>query len=77
MSEPEHLCKNCRWWEGHPLNSIGFSACRLLGSDDGNPRNSNTLAFALDVDEYHAALLTKPDFGCIHWEGEGQTNAQT
>ncbi len=69
---PQHVeglrrCKTCIWWED---GCDGEHYCRLMASNDGVAVFSTSLAVAEDADEYRADVKTKPDFGCVMWEGE-------
>ena len=65
-------CKTCKHWKGmYPgvaPNEIGI--CDLTHSSNAVPVTPGTLAFAIDCEGYGAELRTKPDFGCVQWEGQ-------
>lgn len=73
MTQP--LCKNCRHWIAMPDNIAmdtpeGTRICELATSYRGGQENSETLAWAIDAEEYLALLVTRPDFGCNQFEKE-------
>ena len=67
--EAERLCANCKFWGedvfGHPSS---FHLCLRMESSASIPEDPDTLAFAMDQEDYHAGVLTRDDFGCVMWE---------
>lgn len=65
-------CKNCKFWnEQSPVIDMedeDWGVCDLTHSESGEPIESDTLAIALDKEEWKAWLITKPDFGCYQGE---------
>lgn len=80
-------CATCKHWHGEQ-NADETRTCAAVPmlwdatewSEDGrrvtSPKFANTLAFVTDGSDYFAALLTKPDFGCVMHEPAPQTEAK-
>jgi hypothetical protein len=80
----EQRCATCKWWSDEPESaSLSVRRClRVLQwwdatewDDDGmdlkwTAEASGVLAFADDGSSYRAGLLTRPEFGCVMWEGK-------
>jgi hypothetical protein len=64
------LCKDCEWWALAEYDPEGMGSCRLAESMNGSPANRISLAYAMDAEVYEAWLYTKPDFGCVQFEGK-------
>jgi hypothetical protein len=71
-------CKDCKWWEAVTEADIrawssggeyrGMGVCeRVNGEPFDKPRYEGVLAF---VNDHHAALMTRPEFGCVMFEAE-------
>jgi hypothetical protein len=66
-------CQDCRHWDKTlniqiaPATEIpdGHGACRRTGTTAGETHEKDTLAFALDYEEYSANLITSPEYGCV------------
>lgn len=75
-------CASCKHWGGDKYPSVGeepeLHRCQRIKmfwdstdwDSEGNKRifKDDSLAFVQDGSDYHAELLTKPDFCCIMWE---------
>ena len=66
----ERLCATCKFWSdeepwGRPPR---FRSCERMISGANKPYEDTTLAFAIDVESYHAEVVTRDDFGCVMWE---------
>ena len=69
-------CQDCRHWQPEPkpgdasfaIIKPGFGLCPLFRSARWEPENQDTLAYAVDDEEYEANVLTNADFGCIMGE---------
>ena len=62
-------CGACRFYE--PPDAAwqrDFGFCTLLTSSNGRPDSIQPLAFAEDMEEYHARFRVKPEFGCVSGE---------
>lgn len=65
--EPDEFMQEFYKPDGGP-EGPAWGHCLLARSVDGEPKNLNTLAFALDSEEYSARLNTRADFGCVQHE---------
>lgn len=82
--ETEHVCQHCRHWiprsaaEEREYNPFrhgyadyeglqGWGVCRKARTTNNEPP-VGSLAFARDYEEYHADLLTSPEYGCVMFE---------
>lgn len=63
MSECGH-CRDCWGWQKIP---DGWGYCGKTFSSKGKSDDPTSLAYATDTDEYHALLVTRPDFGCVQY----------
>ena len=74
-------CKNCRLWEsghGHLSDYPGrprggpMGVCesgKMIYAGEGQKAGKDGIEFS-DAESYEAAVVTGPDFGCVHWEAE-------
>lgn len=77
-------CATCKWWKiieptfwdnpgtkmefiqlGRGIGSAHVGECSR--AEMGTP---DTLAMAVDCEDYSASLLTFADFGCVQWESK-------
>lgn len=68
-------CRDCKFWDKEDVfvtneTHSQFGECKITRSDDGEPGEAATLAFARDTEAYHAALMTSPDFGCVMFKAK-------
>lgn len=62
-------CKTCRWWGDGPCGSpklINQEALLNWASIKGTWQPVAGDSWGLDFDQ--VAIVTGPDFGCVHWE---------
>ena len=79
-SEPQPIelllairCSDCRFFNEEPNWQVEAALarqprtgrCTLATSDSGDPEHPESLAHAVDQEEYYASLLVSPDFGCV------------
>ena len=70
-------CRDCKWWSETAHSD--WHQCDLTETDGFDGKNSESLAVVEPTYEYHLALLTKPDFGCVQFEKskrKGQDNGK-
>lgn len=71
---PVKCCANCKHWgkqeEADQLEP-DFRYCDRAASEDGNPLDVATLAYARDNESCSANLATHPDFVCSMWKAKG------
>ncbi len=76
-------CKNCKFWKkgnaGWEVEGTGWGICELGDGGLGNRSNKESKAYAKDVEDYAADLITHQTFGCIQFEDEvsGPTSPRT
>jgi hypothetical protein len=56
-------CKDCRYAEA----MRGELHCELVTTQYGEQVHPESLARAVDPDEYSAWLVVRPDFGCVQF----------
>lgn len=71
----DHRCRTCKHWDTRqPEDGWGYCERAEMSSDvrDNKRRavDHTSLAVAQDASNYHAALVTSPDFGCVQWEAK-------
>lgn len=70
----ETTCRTCRHWQP-AIKSLAhmplFGLCKRLSARDPDTVAPDTKLLAVDDDQNFATeVSTKPDFGCLHWEGD-------
>ena len=61
-------CETCRHWRSLRACSDSIGECVRGAGMDGGPADDDTLAYAEDGEGMGAALVTKPNFGCVMYE---------
>jgi len=66
-----NTCKTCKWWkeEEQVYSDHAHMVCDYVDTIHNEGSSSfEVYAEALDDSGMEIALVTGPDFGCIHWE---------
>lgn len=76
-------CKDCKHWDydkdfyGNIRKDIGvcrrvkmFWDCSMWNEEGTRIFTDDSLAFVQDGSDYHAELLSRPEFGCVMWEAQ-------
>lgn len=48
-----------------------WGTCTMPDAGRGAGEGADTLAYTTDASDYFSALHTRPNFGCVAWEGLG------
>jgi len=72
MSADLIRCRECKHWNSIAFTPIkpGWGRCKLTESTGGDNFNPESLAVAVDAEDYFAALETAPEFGCVSGESK-------
>ena len=70
MTAIEMRCETCKHWsrDERVINDDGTGTCARGAGVWAGPKGGDTLAYAADYEGYKAALVTKPNFGCVMYE---------
>lgn len=71
MSDKLETCKNCRWWWPNKMIKTA-SVLDEMDLSGGYACTSKMMSMCRDSDGIYtaSAMVTGPDFGCIHWEAK-------
>lgn len=59
-------CKRVKmFWDSTEWKEIEYQDARVLKAESINDK-----AFVQDGSDYHATLITRPDFGCVQYEAQ-------
>lgn len=65
------VCANCIHWDEWEIIYPGWGECEITHGYGKAPTNGQK-AWATDNDDYHAVLMTAPDFGCNQFKARAQ-----
>lgn len=62
-------CWTCRWWRAPSAIDGDLGQCLRVVDSSGLTHGSKAVPLG-GRDDFFGRLLTKPDFGCVQWEGK-------
>ncbi len=67
MISDTERCSNCKFYREMACLNEQWGECKLTWSEEGEPVDWDTLAYAYDTEENSSVLTVKPNFGCVQF----------
>lgn len=66
------LCKDCEHWERILVYAGEWGQCKISHGYGETPSDPEKMMHARDNEDYHAVLVTRPEFGCNQFKFKEQ-----